>query len=72
MKSDFSEIFGAIIAFRNFRLFLARCVGFIAVIYGLITFNLYFLLLGAVAVTLFWVLDRMSVEPPSQEDQSQT
>jgi hypothetical protein len=40
-------------------MFLARLVGYIALVYGAVTLNAYFVVLGIAAVALFWVWDRM-------------
>jgi hypothetical protein len=46
-KSDFSEFFALLAAYRNFRLFLARMTAFIALAYGIVTFSPYFFLFGS-------------------------
>ncbi len=58
-KSDFPEFFALVTAYCNFKLFLARMTGFVAIAYGIVTLNPYFFFLGLAAVTLFWIWDRM-------------
>ena len=58
-RADFSEFFAAKEAYDRLRLFLAKCTPVVGFIYGLITWNLYFITLGALGIFLFWVLERM-------------
>ena len=63
------ELLGIFHVYKNFKLFLARLVGFVAIIYGAITKSPYFLFLGIAAVTLFgfstdchpWGLKRLNL-----------
>ena len=66
-ESDFEKLEHA---YNRFRLFLARCVGFVAVAYGAVTFNAYFFILGLMAVGLFWLWDRMiAADSAGHDDQ---
>jgi hypothetical protein len=46
-------------AYINLKMWLAKATGFVAIVYGVITFNAYFFFLGIAAVGLFWYWDRM-------------
>lgn len=46
-------------AYKSFKLFLMRMVGFVAAAYGAVTLNAYYFLLGIAAVALFWYWDRL-------------
>ena len=46
-------------AYQDLKWFLGRLTGIVGLVYGVITHSLYFILLGAAATLLFWVLDRM-------------
>ena len=65
-ESDFEK---AAHAYNRLKLFLARCVGFVAVAYGAVTFNAYFFILGLVAVGLFWLWDRMIAADTTGHDE---
>ena len=55
-ESDFHRVK---VAYIRFRFFLAKIAGFVAITFGAITLNAYFFFLGIIAVSLFWVWDRM-------------
>ena len=64
----FTELAGILHAYRSLKLFLARVVGFVAVAYGIVALNAYYLTLGVVAVVLFWIWDRIiAADQPTRE-----
>jgi hypothetical protein len=59
-RQGFTELFGILQAYANFKVILGRLVGYIAIVYGVVTWNAYFVTLGTAAVVLFWIWDRMT------------
>jgi hypothetical protein len=59
VRQGYSELSGLLEAYAHFKVFLGRLVGYVAIVYGLVTLNAYFLTLGVVAVVLFWIWDHM-------------
>ncbi len=45
-------------AYKNARLFAAKMVGYVALLYGVVTLSPYYAILGLSLVALFWWFDR--------------
>src|SRR5215212_6825544 len=60
--------------YREFRVFLIRVAGFAGLVYGLVTLNTYYIVLGCALMVLFWTFDRMGkrARDPADAAQSQS
>jgi hypothetical protein len=72
-RSDFSEFFALYEGYERLQLFLARMVGVVAFVYGIVARNWYFIGLGGALMILFSIWNRMiarSSEPQEAETES--
>jgi hypothetical protein len=65
---DRSELATLFLAYSNFRLFLARAVGYVGLLFGIVTMNAYYIGLSAALIVLFWTLDRMDMSRRLRSD----
>ena len=66
------DLFAILHVYHSFKLFMARMVGFVAIIYGAVAWKPYFLILGLALVMLFWIFDRMGPRPPVARRREET
>jgi hypothetical protein len=67
-----SELAAVLLAHNNFKLFLARVAGYVGLLFGIVTSNIYYIGLSAALIVLFGTLDRMDASRRAQTESMST